>query len=64
MIANVVWLVNEADGRGLDPNIVRPGWTAMLVVALLGVATYFLARSFIKHTKQARKSWSDDPDAD
>lgn len=53
-----------AEERGLDPNIVRPGWVALGVVALLGVATFLLSRSFLKHTKRAEQPWAgDDTDA-
>ena len=53
-----------ADPRGLDPNIVKPGWLALGIVALLGVAVFLLARSFLKHTRRAAQPWEGDvPDA-
>ena len=36
----------------LDPNTVRPGWTALVVVLLLAVAMVFL---FLSMRKQFRK---------
>lgn len=32
----------------VDPNLVQPGWTALVVVVLLGVALFFLGRSMIR----------------
>jgi hypothetical protein len=32
----------------VDPNLVRPGWTPLVVVVLLGIVLFFLARSMIK----------------
>ena len=36
---------------------VKPGWVALGIVAALCVATYFLARSFLKHSKKAQQPW-------
>jgi hypothetical protein len=36
----------------LDPNVVKPGWTALVVVLLLAVAMVFL---FLSMRKQFRK---------
>lgn len=41
----------------LDPNDVKPGWVALLIVIILIVATFFLLRSFMKHTKKAAQPW-------
>lgn len=41
----------------LTPENVKPGWLALGIVALLCVATYFLARSFLKHAKRAGEPW-------
>lgn len=41
---------------------VKPGWVALGIVALLCVATYFLARSFLRHAKTAMKPWDGEPD--
>lgn len=60
-------LVTVERPRGLDPNIVRPGWLALGIVAALGVAVFFLAKSFAKHTKKAAQPWEGDdstPSAD
>jgi len=47
----------SSGGRGLDPNIVKPGWVALGIVALLCVAVFFLSRSFLKHSKKAEQPW-------
>ncbi|MGA9715344.1 MAG: hypothetical protein WBQ48_05890 [Aeromicrobium sp.] len=36
---------------------VKPGWVALGIVAGLGVALFFLMRSFIKHSKRANQPW-------
>ena len=36
----------------VDPNLVRPGWTPLLIVALLGVLMVFL---FLSMRRQFRK---------
>jgi hypothetical protein len=41
----------------LTPENVRPGWLAMLVVAILIAATVLLLRSFVKHSKRAAEPW-------
>lgn len=48
----------------LTPENVRPGWIAMLVVALLIVATVALLFSFAKHARRAREPWPGDDDGD
>lgn len=53
-------LVTAERPRGLDPNIVRPGWLALGIVAALAVAVFFLAKSFAKHTKKAAQPWEGD----
>lgn len=58
----VTYLVTAERPRGLDPNIVRPGWLALGIVALLGVAVFFLAKSFAKHTRRAAQPWEGDAD--
>ncbi|MCW2830795.1 MAG: hypothetical protein JWP31_1487 [Aeromicrobium sp.] len=48
----------------LDPNDVKPGWVALGIVVLLIIATYFLAKSFLRHSKKALQPWDgDDADA-
>ena len=32
----------------VDPNLVRPGWTPLLVIVVLGVVLFFLGRSMLK----------------
>jgi hypothetical protein len=32
----------------VDPNLVRPGWTPLVVVVLLGIVLFFLGRSMTK----------------
>ena len=36
----------------LDPNVVKPGWTALIVILLLGIAMVFL---FLSMRRQLRK---------
>jgi hypothetical protein len=48
----------------LTPENVKPGWLAMLVVGLLILATVFLMRSFLKHSKRAAEPWPGDEDDD
>lgn len=56
-----LWLVT-ADIPITKDNV-RPGWLAMGIVALLGVAVYLLVRSFIKHAKKAAEPWESDSEA-
>ena len=44
----------------VDPNIVKPGWTAFLVVLLLGIALVFL---YLSMRKQFRKIRTPDDEA-
>lgn len=55
-------LVTAERPRGLDPNIVRPGWLALGIVAALGVAVFLLSRSFAKHAKKASQPWEHEPE--
>jgi hypothetical protein len=41
----------------LTPENVKPGWLALGVVALLCLATFVLARSFLKHARRASEPW-------
>ena len=43
--------------KPLTPANVRPGGLAFLVVMVLCVAVFFLARSFLKHSKKAQEPW-------
>ena len=40
----------------VDPNLVKPGWTALVVVLLLGVAMVFLYLSMRKQFRKIRVS--------
>lgn len=54
----VTGLVTEAPPtRGLDPDIVRPGWLAFWIFVGLCVALYVLMRSFARHARMARQPW-------
>jgi len=53
----VAVLANANGGRGMDPNIVKPGWVALGIVALLCVAVFLLARSFLRHSRKAQQPW-------
>lgn len=61
----LILAATDDPARGLDPNIVRPGWVALGLVALLCVGVFFLAKSFAKHTRKAAEPWESDlePDA-
>lgn len=60
----VLALAGSTENRGLDPNIVRPGWIALGVVVALAVALFFLSRSFVKQTRKARRPWEGETEAD
>ena len=48
--------------KPLTPDNVKPGWIALVPVLALCVATYFLARSFLKHSRKAQQPWEgEDP---
>ncbi len=47
------------DGN-FDPNDVRPGYVALLIVAILCVATVLLLVSFVRHTRKANQPWEGD----
>lgn len=36
----------------LDPDDVKPGWVAFVIVVLMGVALYFILRSFVKQLRK------------
>lgn len=55
-------LVTAERPRGLDPNIVRPGWLALGIAAALGVAVFLLSKSLAKHAKKAAQPWEDEDD--
>ncbi|MGH3423351.1 MAG: hypothetical protein ACRDO8_01405 [Nocardioidaceae bacterium] len=48
----------------VDPEDVKPGWTAFIVVVLLGVALAFLLRSFTKQLKKVDFEEKNDRDED
>ena len=48
----------------LTPDNVKPGWLALGIVALLCLATFFLARSFMKHTRRASAPWPGEDEGD
>lgn len=45
-------LLADSTPRYLDPNVVRPGWLALGIVALLGVALVLLLWNFSKQLKK------------
>lgn len=57
----MTWLVAADRPRGLDPEIVRPGYLALAIVLILCLAVFLLGRSFFKHTKRAAQPWEGDP---
>lgn len=48
--------------KPIDPNDVKPGYVALSIVILMCVATFFLLRSFVKHTRKASQPWEGDTD--
>ncbi|MCW2750157.1 MAG: hypothetical protein JWR83_1267 [Aeromicrobium sp.] len=50
--------------KPLTPENVRPGGLAFLVVMVLCVAVFFLARSFLKHSKKAQEPWEGEGPSD
>ena len=52
--------VLAASEKPLDPNDVKPGYVALSIVILMCVATFFLLRSFVKHTRKASQPWEGD----
>ena len=47
--------------KPLDPNDVKPGYLALSIVIIMCVATFFLLRSFVKHSKKASQPWEGEP---
>lgn len=47
----------------VDPNLVKPGWTAFLVVILLGIAMVFLYLSMRKQFRKIRTLENEESDA-
>ena len=47
----------------VDPNLVKPGWTAFLVVILLGIAMVLLYLSMRKQFRQIRTLEDEESDA-
>ena len=37
---------------GIDPDLVRPGWTPLLIIVVLGIALFFLGRSMLKQFRK------------
>jgi len=36
----------------VDPDLVRPGWTPLVVIVLLGIVLFFLGRSMMKQFRR------------
>ncbi|WP_229055014.1 hypothetical protein [Aeromicrobium sp. Leaf350] len=53
--ASAVLVANEE--RGLDPNIVRPGWVALGIFVLMAIALALLMWSFARVSRRARAPW-------
>ncbi len=54
----------SSEPRGLDPEIVKPGWLGLIVVVVLALGVVVLARSFAKHTRRASQPWEGEESAD
>jgi hypothetical protein len=46
----------------VDPNVVKPGWTPLLITLLLAVAMVFLYLSMRKQFRKIRTPEDDEPD--
>ena len=55
--------VIAASEKPLNPNDVRPGYLALAIVLIMCLATYFLIRSFLKHSRRADQPWEGDAKA-
>ena len=47
----------------ITPENVKPGWVALGIVAAMGLGLVVLIRSFIKHSRVARKPWEGEESA-
>ena len=50
--------------KPLTPENVKPGWIGLVTVLALCVATYFLARSFLKRSRKAQQPWEGEDPSD
>lgn len=48
----------------LDPNSVSPGLLGFIIVVIIGIATWFLARSMAKHLRKLDADQPEQPDAE
>jgi len=56
--------VSTAANPPIDWHNAQPGFTALIVVGVLFLAMFFLARSFLKHARRAREPWEGEDDGD
>ena len=56
--------LTASEQRGLDPNIVRPGWTALGIFVLMAIALALLMWSFARVSRRAREPWPGEEDAE
>lgn len=42
---------------GITEDDVKPGYVALGIVVILCIATYFLCRSFLAHSRRAQLPW-------
>ncbi len=47
----------------ITPENVKPGWIALGVVAAMGLGLVVLVRSFIKHSRVAKRPWEGEDSA-
>ncbi|MGZ5373692.1 MAG: hypothetical protein ACXWXC_05805 [Aeromicrobium sp.] len=59
---SLAFAVLTASEKPLDPNDVKPGYVALLIVILMCVATFLLLRNFVKHTRKASQPWEGEDD--
>lgn len=60
----VIAAASKSVAAGLDPNSVSPGLLGFIIVVIIGVATWFLARSMAKHLRKLDADQPEQPDAE
>ncbi|MEG9227274.1 hypothetical protein [Aeromicrobium sp. Sec7.5] len=50
-------IVASGERRELDPNIVKPGWVALLIFVAMAVTLALLMWSFARISRRARDPW-------
>ena len=56
--------LSTASNPPIEWRNAEPGFTALIVVGLLFLSMFFLARSFLKHARRAREPWEGEDEGD